>query len=274
VRLNEDKSRHATAWVTRNSRANRLTNAKLNRHTRQTGSKKNLIHNDGLFRLSLACGTGIVARKARQKIGHSARVVGVDLNEGMIATARGLTDENARSCEWHFANVTDLSFDDQSFTMAFCRQGFQFFPDTLTAMREIHRLLRPKGRLAITVWAGPSDFVSALADALRDNIGEEVAQQSLAPFAFGDIDKLIAVMEQAGFGGITSQLLTVNRTLSTQEAIEKEIMGNPIGVKVAEHGEAVMSRIVFEVAQAISEYCHGRGFVVPQKTRLLQAYVG
>jgi hypothetical protein len=45
-------------------------------------------------------------------------------------------------------------------------------------------------------------------------------------------------------------------------------MGNPIGVKVAGNGEAVMSRIVSEVAQAISEYRHGRGFVVPQQARL------
>jgi hypothetical protein len=53
VRLNEEKSRHTTAWVTRNSPASRLTNAKLKRDTRQIGPKKNLIHNDGLFRLSL-----------------------------------------------------------------------------------------------------------------------------------------------------------------------------------------------------------------------------
>jgi ubiquinone/menaquinone biosynthesis C-methylase UbiE len=46
--------------------------------------------------------------------------------------------------------------------MAFCQQGFQFFPDTLAAMREIHRVLRPKGHLAITVWAGPSGFFQLL----------------------------------------------------------------------------------------------------------------
>jgi ubiquinone/menaquinone biosynthesis C-methylase UbiE len=55
-----------------------------------------LFENDQV--VDLACETGIVARKGRQKIGHSTRVVGVDLNEGMIATARGLTDESARSC--------------------------------------------------------------------------------------------------------------------------------------------------------------------------------
>ena len=42
--------------------------------------------------LDVACGTGIVARKARERIGPSARIVGVDLNEGMIDAARNLTD--------------------------------------------------------------------------------------------------------------------------------------------------------------------------------------
>jgi ubiquinone/menaquinone biosynthesis C-methylase UbiE len=230
-----------------------------------------LLENDQV--VDLACGTGIVARKVRDKIGRSARVVGVDLNEGMISTAAGLSDESARSCEWSVADATQLPFEDQSFTIAFCQQGIQFLPDKKAALSEMRRVLSPRGRAAITVWAGPSDFVTALAGSLRNHISEEVAKQSLAPFAFGDIRNLSEVMKEVGFQEITSQLLTIDRTIGSQEAIEKEIMGTPVGPKIAEFGHEVMANIIAEVSEAISRHRYGSGFVVPQTAHLIQANV-
>lgn len=231
-----------------------------------------LFENDQV--IDLACGTGIVARKVRQKLGAGARIVGVDLNKGMIEIARNLTDQNARSCDWHVCNVTELPFESETFTMAFCQQGIQYFPDTVAALREIERVLRPGGRLSLTVWDGPSDFFIAIASALRERISEEAARQSLAPFSFGEIDKLTEDMQRVGFREITSQLLTVDRTIGSQSAIAREILANPVGPKVAERGEEVMANIVAEVSEVISVYRQGSGFVVPQRTRLIQAKVG
>lgn len=223
--------------------------------------------------IDVACGTGIVARKVRQRLGPNARVVGVDLNEGMISKARSIADEGAPDCEWHVADVTKLPFDDRSFTMAFCQQGIQFFPDAEAALSEMRRVLRSNGRVAITVWAGPSDFFIALANSLGKHINEGVASQSLAPFAFGDIVKLFASMEAVGFQEPKSQLLTIDRTIESRDAIEKEIMGNPVGPKVAELGSEGMAAIVAEVSEAISQYGQGNGFVVPQTANLVQAHV-
>lgn len=71
--------------------------------------------------IGLACGTGIVARKVRQKLGSGARIVGVDLNEGMIEIARSLTDQNARSCDRHVSNVTELPFEKTRFASGAAR---------------------------------------------------------------------------------------------------------------------------------------------------------
>jgi ubiquinone/menaquinone biosynthesis C-methylase UbiE len=231
-----------------------------------------LLDNDQV--IDLACGTGIVARKVRQKIGKSASVVGVDLNEGMISTAAGLADESARSCEWRVADVTQLPFEDHSFTIAFCQQGIQFFPDIVAALVEMKRVLRPHGRAAISVWAGPSDFATALASSLRNHIGEEIAKQSLAPFAFGDIERLSDAMTKVGFQEITSQLLTIDRTIGSHDAIAEEIMASPVGPKVAEFGNEMMASIITEVSEALTKHRHGDGFVVPQTAGLIQANVG
>ena len=222
--------------------------------------------------LDVACGTGIVARKVRERIGPSARIVGVDLNDGMIEAARNLTDANSRSCEWRTADVTKLPFEGDTFSVAFCQQGLQFFPDQGLALQEIERVLRPGGRIALTVWSEASALFKALAESLRRHVSGEVAERSLAPFASPGADVLGSLVSERGFGDVTAQVLVVERVLGDPEnAIPKEIMGNPVGPAVLERGEAVMGRIVTEVMEALSDYRRGGHFVFPTRTHLIQA---
>src|SRR5919197_2579488 len=50
--------------------------------------------------LDLACGTGLVARAAAERVGPGGHVVGVDLNPGMIAVARTLPPPAGAAIEW------------------------------------------------------------------------------------------------------------------------------------------------------------------------------
>jgi ubiquinone/menaquinone biosynthesis C-methylase UbiE len=222
--------------------------------------------------LDVACGTGIVARKARERAGPSARIVGVDLNDGMIGAARNLTDKCSRSCEWRTADVTKLPFEDGTFSVAFCQQGLQFFPDQELALREIKRVLRPGGRIALTVWSEASDLFKALAESFRRHVNDEVAERSLAPFNSPGADALSSLVSGQGFIDVSSRVLTVERVLSDPEkAIPKEILGNPVGPAVLERGDAVMRLIVEEVIEALSGYRRGSKFVFPTHTHLIQA---
>ena len=53
--------------------------------------------------LDVACGTGVVARAAADRMGGRGRVAGADLNEGMLAVARRLRPD----LEWHRAEAAD-----------------------------------------------------------------------------------------------------------------------------------------------------------------------
>ncbi len=224
--------------------------------------------------LDVACGTGIVARTVRKRLGPSPRIVGVDLNEGMISAASNLADGASQSCEWHIADVTRMPFDPETFSVAFCQQGIQFFPDEIAALREIKRVLRPGGRIVLSVWSGPSDLFKALAAALSRHVNEEVASRSLAPFSYGRATELADTMSNLGFTDLSAQVIAVNRKLADPEtAIPKEIMGNPIGPIVAERGEAVMQRIVADTIGALTTYRRDSGFVIPQHTHLIEATV-
>jgi len=48
----------------------------------------------------VACGTGIVARTASERVGNSGTVIGLDLNEGMLEVARTASSNIHHNIEW------------------------------------------------------------------------------------------------------------------------------------------------------------------------------
>jgi ubiquinone/menaquinone biosynthesis C-methylase UbiE len=102
--------------------------------------------------LDVACGTGIVARAAAERVGSAGRVVGLDLNRGMIAVARTLPPPISAPIEWIERSALDLQLGDASFDVVLCQQGLQFFPDKVLALSEMRRVLGRHGRLALSVW--------------------------------------------------------------------------------------------------------------------------
>ncbi|MEO0525433.1 MAG: class I SAM-dependent methyltransferase, partial [Pseudomonadota bacterium] len=202
------------------------------------------------------------------------RIVGTDLNEGMIATARGLAGDDARTCEWHVADVTALPFPNATFSVAICQQGIQFFPDREDALREIHRVMRPGGRVLVSFWAGASEFFVALATALRRTVSDEVGERSLAPFAFDDVDAVTTICRNLGFVDIFATKITVDRVIDHPDiAIPKEILANPVGSAVKAAGDAAMREIVKDTIAALSAFRRGSGLIVPQHAHLVQATV-
>jgi ubiquinone/menaquinone biosynthesis C-methylase UbiE len=67
--------------------------------------------------------------RCRSRLGPVGKVVGLDLNAGMLEIARSLTWSAPTPVEWHEANAFDLPFDDGYFDLVLCQQGLQFFPD-------------------------------------------------------------------------------------------------------------------------------------------------
>jgi ubiquinone/menaquinone biosynthesis C-methylase UbiE len=147
--------------------------------------------------LDVACGTGVVARVARERLGPQARVVGVDVSAPMLAVARGAD----RTIEWREGNAVALPLGDgEQFTIVTCHQGLQFMPDKLAAVRQMRNALGDGGRIAIGTWLGVADIPFA-----REL--DEVAQRHAGPFvdlrhSFGDAGALRRVLDDAGFTSV------------------------------------------------------------------------
>jgi ubiquinone/menaquinone biosynthesis C-methylase UbiE len=156
--------------------------------------------------LDVACGTGIVARLARERVGGTGRVVGVDLSPLMLAVARRV----GPGIEWREGDAGALPLrDNEQFDVVVCQQGLQFFPDKPAAARELRRGLAPGGRLAVSTWR-PDEELLVLRELRR------VAERHVGPIpdrrhSFGEAGPLEALLRDAGFREVRSK--TLSRTI-------------------------------------------------------------
>jgi SAM-dependent methyltransferase len=231
------------------------------------------VQNDDVV-LDIACGTGIVARTVRQRAGTKPRIVGTDLNETMIAVAKGLADEDAKSCEWQTADATDLPFEADTFSLAFCQQGIQFIPDKQAALAEIYRVLKPGGRFCFTVWNGVADIVVPMTEALAQHVSADAARKATAPFAL-DGNQLLPLLAEVGFKEISISDFAISRTMpATEHAVRGEIEGMPIAKIIHEKSDTAMDHIVTDTFAGLAPFRQGDNFVVPQNTHLIEAVKG
>ena len=77
--------------------------------------------------LDLACGTGIVARLAAARMG-AGRIVGIDINSGMLAVARSLPAETTPPIEWQEGSALALPFPDEAFDAMVAGRVHHVFP--------------------------------------------------------------------------------------------------------------------------------------------------
>ncbi len=97
--------------------------------------------------LELAGGTGELAQALA---GRVARILSSDLSPAMVEAA---VRRQIPGVEHRVLDLQALELPDASFDKAVCRYGLMLVPEPALALREIHRVLRPGGRLALATWA-------------------------------------------------------------------------------------------------------------------------
>lgn len=202
--------------------------------------------------LDLACGTGVVARKLVAAVGPTGRVCASDLNPAMLVVAEEL---GPASISWAQAPADALPYPDSTFDAVICQQGLQFFPDRVAALREVGRVLRPAGRLAVTVWAAPehSPYFAAQRAGVLAAIGD-AGLMSLGTAMPADPETLLA--EAAGAAGLTAirtELVSAAVVIADLTAfVELQVGATPWGALLQAAGPPAVqtaSRVTIEQLQ-------------------------
>ena len=149
--------------------------------------------------LDVACGTGVLALAAAERVAPGGAVVGLDASSDMLGVAR----RKGGAIDWREGRAEALPFADASFDRVVSQFGLMFFADRAAALREMHRVLRPGGRMAVAVCDSLERCpgYATLAELLHRLFGERIAGAFRAPFALGDPDALLSLCRQAGING-------------------------------------------------------------------------
>lgn len=99
--------------------------------------------------LDVGCGTGLNLMEAARRFGPARALCGVDIAPGMIALARQKAAMVGVPALFAVADAQRLPFPDQSFDLVICNSVIHWFEDRLQALREMRRVLRPGGSLAL-----------------------------------------------------------------------------------------------------------------------------
>ena len=222
--------------------------------------------------LDIACGTGIVARTARKRLGETGYVVGIDVSSDMLAVARAV----APDIDWREGNAAALPLHDrEQFDVVTCQQGMQFFPDKAAAAAEMRRALADDGRLAVGTWC--SDDHIPFFRALR-----EVAERRLGPIvdlrhSFGDPGPLEQLLRDAGFRDVRSSVLS--RTIRFGDGAPILRMNTMALVGMSAAGKAmddqdrrrVVEEIVSESGPVLQPFADGSGIAFETSINLATA---
>jgi len=146
--------------------------------------------------LDVACGTGVLARAAHEKVGSAGKVIGLDINDGMLNVARSSNTD----IEWKQSAVEKLPFEDNTFDAVVSQFGMMFFENRTKAIQEMLRVVKAGQTVVIAVWGSLDETpgYTAMVDLLLRLFGEEAANGLRAPYNLGDKAVLAQVMADAG----------------------------------------------------------------------------
>ncbi|MBS9717454.1 class I SAM-dependent methyltransferase [Pseudohalocynthiibacter aestuariivivens] len=210
--------------------------------------------------LDIACGTGVLARDALSRVGVAGSVVGVDAAPGMIAAAKELE----ANIDWVLGHAEALALEDASFDCTMSQFGMMFFEDREAAVHEMFRILKPGGKLAISVWntIEENPTYEEIISVLREHVGVAAADAVHLPFTLGNHGDVMTLLERAGFSDIIVETKVESaRFPSSQSMVEAELrgwlplfdihLGEARIKEVLEHSDRTLSKYVVQSGEAV-----------------------
>jgi ubiquinone/menaquinone biosynthesis C-methylase UbiE len=156
--------------------------------------------------LDVACGTGLVARLASERVGAGGTVTGVDIATDMIEVAKSVPA--AHPIDWRVADAARLPIADASVDVVLCQMGLMFMDDRAGALSEMRRVLVPSGRVVIATPGRIQPVYETMERAIVEHISPDLGGFVSSVFAMDDPDAVAALLREAGFRDASATVST------------------------------------------------------------------
>ena len=177
--------------------------------------------------LDVCCGSGASALPAAAIVGPQGSVLGIDLSEGLLALARKkAVARGLANAEFRKGDALELPVEPGTFDAVVCVFGVFFVPDRQALMRELWRMVRPGGTLAVTCWGphvlepGATAFWDAVAAVRPDLVRGFNPWDDLV-----SVDQLVELYASSGIEGAQAELVEAWQELRSEDDWWDVIMG-------------------------------------------------
>lgn len=221
--------------------------------------------------LDVACGMGPVALSAALRVGERGTVLGIDLSDRMVCAARRRAEEGlVGNVRFERMDAERLELADGSFDVALCSMGLMYATDPGRALREMRRVLRPGGRLAVSAWGEPS---RCGLDAAFPAIRGELDGERLPPYCgLGRGNDLAAECAEAGFGSVDARRVRAQLHFPDGDAAcEAVFLGGSIALAWSGLDTLARRRTRHRFLEAIASWKDGRGYRIPAEFVIVTA---
>ncbi|MDH4298616.1 MAG: class I SAM-dependent methyltransferase [Cyclobacteriaceae bacterium] len=208
--------------------------------------------------LDVASGTGEPGLTIATML-EGGKVVITDLAEDMLVIAREHAEQRGiKNVETRICDVCELPFDDNTFDAVSCRLGFMFFPDMSLAAKEMFRVLKPGGRIAVSVWGAPEKnfWVTAIAGTINRNMQlPPPPPEAPGMFRCAKSGLIQDLFQQAGFKNTTEKELAGKLKCGTTDVYWNMMteIAAPFVAALSKADDAMREKIKREVYQIVKE---------------------
>jgi SAM-dependent methyltransferase len=227
--------------------------------------------------LELACGPGGLGLAAALRVAPDGEVVLSDVAVEMTAIAAARAESaGIAHVSTAVLDLEEIDQPDASYDAVLCREGFMFALDPASAARELARVLRPGGRVALAVW-GPRErnpWLGVIFDAVSEQVGAPIPPPGIpGPFALSDAERLGALLSDAGFQDVTvSEQPEALRAGSFDEWWSRtSALAGPLAKILAAQPAETVDGIHERLIQATREYTTADGLEFPAVALLAAA---
>jgi len=202
--------------------------------------------------LDVACGTGVIARAAAERVGNNGAVTGVDAAPDMLEVASATPAAGSSpSIEWRHADAAALPLPDQAYDVGFCQMGLMFMENRPGALAELHRVLAPGGRVLINTPGRVQPLFKVMEQAIVEHIHPDLGAFVGAVFSMHDPEMLAELLREAGFADVSAKEYVARLSLpGPAEFLWNYINLTPMGPRVAQAPEDAKTAMERQVVEA------------------------
>ena len=219
--------------------------------------------------LELAAGLGDTGLRTAHLVGRSGRVIITDFAPEMIAAARRRAEEmGVKNAEFRTLDAERMDLETNSVEGVLCRWGYMLMLDPAAAFAETRRVLRPRGRLAFSVWAARErNPALSLAGAVLGELGHipPPDPEAPGPFFMADTGRIRELVMGAGFAEPAIEEVSFRRQFVDQDAywrflIETSATTSPVLRSLTPEAQDTVRERVHEMAHPFHS---GEGYHFP-----------